>query len=342
MIDVAREAGVAFKTVSRVVNGEQVRPDSLERVNAAIAKLGYRRNVGAASLRSGRSWTVGLLVYEIQESFQLAMAQVIEAALAEKGYRLVVASTMALHEREAGFFEAFCANGFDGLIVLPSTDDQAYMQAELDAGVSIVFVDRPPRNLETDVVLAENRAGARQATTHLIDAGHRRIGYFSLLLDNYTGIERHLGYCEAFEAADLPVDDRLLAIWPESRAQTLDALDRMLALADPPTAFLSGASPLSKNLLWAFRQRGLQPAFISYDDFELSDVIEPAVSVVSQDSRQMGLAAVDFLLRRMEGDQSPPQTVKFPTHFIERESSRTPNPPQAGRTTDIADRDGKS
>lgn len=324
MIDVAREAGVAFKTVSRVVNGEQVRQESLERVQAAIAKLGYRRNVGAASLRSGRSWTVGLLVYEIQESFQLSMAQVIEAALAERGYRLVVASTMAMHEREAGFFEAFCANNFDGLIVLPSTTEQSYMQPELDAGVSIVFVDRPPQNLQTDVVLAENRDGTRQATGRLIAAGHTRIGYFSLLLDNYTGIERHLGYRDAFAAAGLPVDDQLLAIWPEAREQTLAALDAMLALPDPPTAFLSGASPLSKTLLWAFRQRGIRPAFISYDDFELSDVFEPAVSVVSQDSRGMGLAAVEFLLRRMEGDESPPQTVRFPTRFIERESSLAP------------------
>lgn len=321
MVDVAREAGVGFKTVSRVVNGEHVRAESLERVNAAITKLGYRRNIGAASLRSGRSRTVGLLVYEISESFQLSMAQVIEAALADKGYRLVVASTFALHDREAGFFEAFCANNFDGLIVLPSTTEQSYMQPELDAGVSIVFVDRPPNNLETDVVLAENREGTRRATEHLIAQGHKRIGYFSLLLDNYTGIERHLGYCDALEAAGLTQDEGLLSIWPESRTQTLDALDAMLTLPHPPTGFLSGASPLSKNLLWAFRERGLTPAFISYDDFELADVLKPAVSVVLQDARSMGLAAVELLLRRMEGDDSPPQTLRFATHFVERESS---------------------
>jgi len=322
MIDVAREAGVAFKTVSRVVNGEHVRPESQERVNAAIIKLGYRRNIGAASLRSGRSWTIGLLVYDISESFQLAMAQVVETALAEKAYRLVVASTMGLHEREAGFFEAFCANGFDGLIVLPSTTDQSYMRPELDAGVSIVFVDRPPKNLETDVVLAENRDGMRGATEHLVAAGHKRIGFFSLPLDNYTGVERNQGYCEALVSAGLACDERLVSAWPESRRQTLEALDAMLSLADPPTAFISGASPLAKNLLWAFRQRGIHPAFVSYDDFELADVFEPSITVVSQDARQMGLAAVDLLLRRMEGDEAPSRVIRIPTHFIERESSR--------------------
>lgn len=318
MIDVAREAGVAFKTVSRVVNGEPVRRESLERVDAAIAKLGYRRNIGAASLRSGRSRTVGLLVYDISESFQLSLAQIIEATLAEKGYRLVVASTLGLGEREAEFFEQFCANNFDGLIVLPSTDEQSYMRAELEAGVSIVFVDRPPRSLETDVVLAENRDGMRGATEHLIAEGHRRIGYFSLALDNFTGLERAGGYREALAAAGIAYDERLVSKWPESREQTLKAMDAMLALAEPPTAFLSGASPLAKNLLWAFRQRKINPAFVSYDDFELADVFEPPVTVVSQDSRQMGLAAVDFLLRRMGGDTAPPRVVKVPTHFIER------------------------
>ncbi|MCX5496505.1 LacI family DNA-binding transcriptional regulator [Kaistia dalseonensis] len=324
MIDVAREAGVAFKTVSRVVNGEPVRRESLERVDAAIAKLGYRRNIGAASLRSGRSRTVGLLVYEISESFQLSLAQIVEAALAEKGYRLVVASTMGLGEREAEFFESFCANNFDGLIVLPSTVEQSYMRPELEAGVSIVFVDRPPKNLETDVVLAENREGMRHATEYLIAGGHRRIGFFSLKLDNYTGVERHGGYRDALDAAAVSYDERLVSEWPETRQQALEALDAMLALPSPPTAFLSGASPLAKRLLWAFRQRKITPPFVSYDDFELADLFEPPVTVVSQDSRRMGLAAVDLLLQRMQGDTTPPRVVRIPTHFIERGGSIMP------------------
>lgn len=322
MIDVALAAGVALKSVSRVVNGEKVRPHTQAAVEKAIRDLGYRRNEGAAALRSGQSRTIAFIANDIGEASQLALADAIEDALAEEDFRLVVASTRGERAREEGLFRAFCGNGINGLIVLPTVGEQSYMRLDVESGVHVVFVDRPAKGITADSVLSTNRDGAREATERLLAAGHRRIGYFSMETDLYTGRERLRGYRDAVRRSGLNFDAQLVANTYTSREALLEAYDAMNALDDPPTAFLSATSRISKNLLWVFRVRGARPSFVGFDDFELADVLTPSVSVVAQDSRKMGQVAAKLLLDRMRGAESSPQQVEVKTQWRERESVR--------------------
>lgn len=322
MLDVAAAAGVGLKSVSRVINGEKVRPATLDAVQAAVESLGYRRNDSAALLRSGRSSTVGLIVNDMSEAFQLRLATSIEDALAEKGYRLVVASTRGEHAREVAAFHSLSAQGVDGLIVLPTLGDQGYMRPELDLGLALVLVDRPPAGPEVDAVLSTNYEGSRSATDLLIANGHRRIGYFTLETELHTGAERLRGHLASLASHGIPEDAGLVAHWPNGRDEVLAEVDRMMAMDDPPTAFLAAISRLAKHLVWAFRRRGISPSLIAYDDFELADLLEPPLSVVSQDAQAMGREAARLLLLRISGHGGPPRRIEVPTRLIERDSVR--------------------
>lgn len=332
MLDVAAEAGVGLKTVSRVINGEKVRPATLAAVTAAVERLGYRRNDSAALLRSGQSMTIGLIVNDISEAFQLRLATSIEDAVAQHGFRLAVTSTRGEHAREIAAFNSFCAQGVDGLIVLPTLGDQEYMRPELDAGLPLVLVDRPARGPEVDAVLSTNFDGAQAATELLLANGHRRIGYFALETELYTGAERLRGCQAALASHGIAPDKDLIAHWPYGRDAVLAELDRMLALDSPPTAFLAAISRLAKHLVWAFRQRVISPSLISYGDFELADVLDPPVTVVAQDATEMGRQAARLLLARMSGDAAPPRRIEVPTRLIERESVRRCLAPTASQT----------
>ena len=176
MRDVARSAGVSLKTVSRVINGEAaVAPATAARVTDAIAELGFERNDLARSLRPGHSsGTLGLVIEDVGNPFYSVVAQAVEDAARLRGLLLITASAREDPEREYELVTALLRRRVDALLVVPIGDDHRYLTRNGDH-VSTVFLDRPPREIEADTVLADDRAGAQRATEHLLAHGHSRI-----------------------------------------------------------------------------------------------------------------------------------------------------------------------
>ena len=165
MIDVARHAGVSLKTVSRVVNGEaSVARDLVDRVLASVAELGFRRNDIARTLRSGEvSRTIGLLIEEIANPFYAAIAGVAADIAAEHRTLLITVSSEEDPEREKALLLNLCQRRVDGLLVVPAGDDHSYLRPEVQMGIPVVFLDRPPRQLLADTVLVDNKGGSQMA-----------------------------------------------------------------------------------------------------------------------------------------------------------------------------------
>jgi LacI family transcriptional regulator len=329
MRDVARRAGVSLKTVSRVVNGEDgVRPDTTEKVNAAISALGFRRNDIARALRGGkRTRSLGLVIKDVANPFYSLIARGVEEVARTNDLLVISGCSDEDPARERHLIRSLCERRVDGLLVVPSGNDHRYLIPEINMGTPAVFIDRPPEDaLQADVVLIDNAGGARAAVTHLIEHGHRRIACLVDLPGIFTARERRRGYDEALREHDVSVDESLIRVGQHDVAGAESAMAELLALGDPPTAVFTGNNRLTVGALRAIQAAGAGTALVGFDDLELADMLATPVTVVAHYPAEMGRRAAGLLCRRMAGEELPPQRVVLPTHLIVRGSGELPPP----------------
>lgn len=315
MKDVASRAGVALKTVSRVVNGESgVTPETIKRVLGAIEDLGFRRNESARLLRTGRTATLGLITDNWGDPDHAAIGRGVEEVARDHGFLVFTGSTDSDPEREEGLALRLCSRRVDGLIMAPTSGDHEYLVPEMEAGVSAVFIMRPPGLADADVVLADERGGAKAAVQHLIAQGHRRIGYLDGDRNAYRSRELVRGYTEAMSAAGLPVDGTWTTLVPQRLVES------------QVTAVFCGSREHTMRALHALAAQGRarRVAVVGFGDFELADLLSPGITVVSYDPAEIGRAAGELLVHRVEGEQGPARQVELPTRLIPRGSAEFP------------------
>lgn len=327
--DVAAEAGVSVKTVSRVVNDEPgVAPQVRERVRALVERLAYRPDVGARTLRRSdrRSASIALLLEDVANPYSAALLRAVEDVARPLGVVVLAASVDEDPARELALTRAFGSRNVDGLVLAPAGDDQSHLAEELDAGTAVVCVDRIAQGLGVDSVVATDAAGVAEGVTHLAAHGHRRIGFLGDLATIATARLRHDGYRAALAAGDLPYDPHLVVRDLRDDDAVDAAVAGLLTLPDPPTALFSAQNLVTAGVVRALRNRELQHAvaLAGYDDFEFADLLSPAVTVVAQDPCTIGRTAAELLFDRIAGDRSAPRVVEVPTRLIVRGSGEIP------------------
>jgi LacI family transcriptional regulator len=206
-----------------------------------------------------------------------------------------------------------CARRVDGLIIVPAPGDHRYLAPEIEAGVAAVFVLRPPTLAGVDAVLADERSGAKAAVTHLIQHGHRRIGYLGDPA-GYRTRELLRGYAAAMATAGLPADESWRTL---TRRQLLDPAESAV------TAVLCGGREHTAMALrtLAGAGAGRRVAVVGFGDLELADVVSPGITVVSYNPGQAGRTAGELIVRRLAGETGPPRRVLLPTRLIARGSA---------------------
>ena len=325
MREVAAVARVSLKTVSRVVNGESgVSPRLARRVMSAAERLNYRHNVPASNLRrsNGRSATIGVVLEDVANPFASALHRSIEDVAVQRGVLVFAGSSDEDGERERRLVSAFASRRVDGLIIQPASHDHNYLMVERRAGTAIVFVDRPPAHLDADTVVTDNAAGVRRGVHHLIENGHRRIGYLGDLHTIDTARERYEGYCAELAEKNIGLDERLVRLDLRGIARAEAAATELLSAAEPPTALFTGQNFITIGAFRALRGLGLHKsvALVGFDDILLADLLEPGITVIAQDPAAIGRAAAEILFRRLDGDRSPPQRRVVLTRMITRGS----------------------
>lgn len=329
MRDVAALAGVSQKTVSRVVNDEAgVSEDLVRRVQKAAQQLGYRHNLAASNLRAGRrNGSVALLVQDLSNDYSAALLRAVDDLARDQGLVVLSASLDEEEAREREIVANLIARRVDGMILMPATSSQAYLQPDVAAGFAVVMIDRVPAQVATDYVVVDNVRGAREATEHLINRGHRRIALVTDDLSIATARERREGYLAALEAAGLPADPTLM-----HAARTVEAsrsvVDGLLGLADPPTAVFAGRNTAAVGTAVALRARGLQHevALVGFDEIRLAELVDPGITTVDQDPAEVGRRAAAMLLARLDGTAGLPQGIVLPTRLHPRGSGEIPGP----------------
>ena len=325
MKDVATRAGVALKTVSRVVNDERgVTPETASRVRNAINELGFRRNDSARLLRKGQTASIGLIMEDIGDPFYSALSRAVEDVAHWNGSLLFTGSSDEDPQREQELVLALCARRVDGLIVIPASGDHRYLLPEIAAGIASVFVDRPAGMIDADAVLADNIGGTRTGVTHLIRQGHRRIGFIGDDPHIYTAAQRHQGYQEAMAGAGLETAPSWVAMGKPAPDGIRDTLRRMLGGPSPVTALFCGNNRITVLALREIAAAGRRIALVGFDDFELADLLNPGVTVVAQNPAEMGRRATELLFGRLAGARGPTQYVELGTQLIVRGSGEIP------------------
>jgi LacI family transcriptional regulator len=333
MRDVAHRAGVSLKTVSRVINGEPgVATETAARVTDAISALGFQRNDLARSLRHGRSSsTLGLIIEDVANPFYSAVAQAVETAARERGLMLITASCEEDPEREREMVTALLRRRVDALLVVPAGPEHRWLQ-EAAAGTPVVFLDRPPGDIEVDTVLLDNVGGARQAAEHLIAHGHERIAYVSDdASDVWTAQERLTGFRDAHATAGLELHDDLLRLGTHRADEAEAVVAELLRLpeSERPTALFTANNRNTVGALRALQAAATPPALVGFDDFELADLL--GASVVRFEAADLGKEASKLAFARLDGDNKPPQRVVIRTEVVARGSGERRPPSEERR-----------
>jgi LacI family transcriptional regulator len=325
MRDVAALAGVGLKTVSRVVNGESNVSDATRaRVETAIERLDYRRDINASLLRrlGRRTATIGLVLEDVSNPFSSALHRAIEDHARERGVLLFAGSCDEDPDREREMIGTFRARRVDGIVVVPASSDHRYLLPEQRARTPLVFVDRPARFINADSVTSDNVGGSERAVAHLAASGHRRIAFLGDALEIQTAADRLQGYRLGLRALGLDEDPAIVRPGLRNVDAAACAVKELLRAPNPPSALFTAQNLVTIGALHALRELGLEhgTALVGFDDVELADLLEPAVTVVAQDPAAMGSAAAEILFRRLDGDDSPPEHVVIDVELIARGS----------------------
>ncbi len=351
MRDVAERAGVGMMTVSRVLNGTaQVRDETKERVYRALEELHYRPNLMARALRGFGTRSIGVILPYLFDPFFASCAHAISTIAKQHAYSVLLATSDENTETEAEQLRDLLRRQVEGIIVFPASKGESHLTDPDFLGTPMVAVDRPlgraagrsrsrvadgaatgvrlrsAHGAPVDTVLVENQQGATLATEHLIQHGHRRVLYIGLNRRIFTMQSRVDGYMKAMQSAGLEPE-----CFDEGHdeAATLEFVRRLRSRPNPPTAIFAANGLSTRHALHAIASLDIhipeEMAFIGFDDFDLADILRPALTVVRQPIQRVGEESAELLFARLDHDSEtkpnrPAQRRTLPVELVLRRS----------------------
>lgn len=328
IFDVAREAGVSTATVSRVANGHaNIRPETRQRVEKAMKKLGYVANAQARGLAGGKTNVIGLLVDGLESAYVTQIARGINRAATERGYDVLL-STMTLRPYQPLYVEQLFQGLVEGLVVLLASGFERYLDEVSKRGFPVVLIDHAPTTL-APVVKTANKMGTRSAVEYLAELGHRRIGFITGFLDVNSAVERLEGYKATLDELEIPVAEELIQHGDFMLEGGIQGTKGLLDLEDPPTAIMCSSDLEAFGALQVARERGIRVpqdlSIVGFDDLPEAKYVTPPLTTVRQPMLDMGRMSAELLLDGIGGSSIPTSTVELPTQLVIRESTASPH-----------------
>ena len=323
--DVAREAQVSINTVSRALNDKpDVRPETREIVLEAAERLGYRPNRLARGLRSSQTGVIGTIVADIANPFFSAVVKGMGEEARAAGYSLVLQDTAEVYANEESAIRTLQAEQVDGVLLTPVQSSRESLRMLREANLPFVLVARHFDDSETNCVVADDVDGGRLATAHLLDRGHRRIGFINGPLVNSSARERLAGYRAALQERGLGTDPVLMSDGALTMEDGYEHAGRLLAEAQP-TALFAFSDYVALGAMKAVQEAGLSipedVAVVGYDDIDFSSCLQSPLTTVRVPKREIGRQVVRILIQMLKQPDLAPQVVRLPVELIVRDSS---------------------
>lgn len=334
MRDVARVAGVSMATVSRALkNPEIVTERTRRRVAEAIETTGYVYNAVAADFTRQRSNLVGLIVFSMKSSIQSELIDGVQSELQKHGFSLVVGNSQYEPATEATLISLFAERQLAGVIVAESTDGNRERLRQLArSGIPTVITWEHAAESELDCVGISNQEAARQATRHLIELGHRRIG---LIAGRYDRIERvrhrYDGYTEALAESGMHLDPMLCRQGAPNLESGDAAMRELLALPKPPTAVFAASDTLALGALSAASDLGVRVpqdvSVVGFDDLDFARFTCPPLTTIRVPVFEMGRLAASIVIENASPtaeshrSEKPINRILLETELVVRKST---------------------
>lgn len=324
--DVARLAGVSQATVSRALAGSsKVSPDTLLRIQKAMATLNYVPHAGAQAMKTRRTHVLGLVVAEITNPFYAELLDELTQQLHAAGYRLVIWNAGATGHGDA--LTAIAERAVDGVIFTTATDDSPELHAALAKGSPLVLINRIVDNLDCDQVTSDNYSGGVAVADYLVDNGRVHAAYIGGLENASTSRQRGAGFLDRMAERGHPVAESLRRHGAFSHDSTVHVMTALLGLPRPPEAVFCANDFMAFGALDAVRARDestqLPVWVIGYDDVEMAAWASLSLTTVRQPSRDMARAGARMLLQRLDDPTRDTQRMVFPSELIVRKSTQS-------------------
>lgn len=323
---IAQLAKVSKATVSRVLNNSpKVTEETRERVMKAIKKSGYYPSVMARRLTTNKAETIGLIIPSPQDKtfgnpFYTEILRGFTHQAKIEGYDLL----LFINEHEFNYSQLFYDRRVDGLLLVGIKRD--------DKGIAQLSKNKFPYVLtgkvddeDANYVDAENRKGAYQAVSHLINLGHKRIAYIGGSFEFVFNQERFEGYLSALRDHNLEYGKELTMKSISTQESGYEAMQKILKSSSIPTAVFAANDLDAIGAMRAIKEKGLRIpediSLVGFDDIQLASYVDPALTTVRQSIFEMGTTAINLLVSMIEGNKKETQKIELPTQLIIRKSS---------------------
>lgn len=319
--DVASRAGTSIATASRVLNNiGYIADETRERVMQAAEALNYQPNLRAKGLRRGSSHTVGILIPNLQNAYYTALADSISLLLTRNGYQLLLSSTRDDPAIEWETLRTMLGHDVDGLIWVPTSHDPRLLKILESQRTPTVSIIRRCAKDMLDTIVFEDFAGSRAATQHLIQLGHRRIGFIGGDIHHSSNYDRWQGYLAALKAAAILVDEKLIRLGSTRSSWGSLAANELLSLAERPTALYAASNAIMAGVMKTVYQHKVkipeQLSLICFDDLDWFSFSSPPITAIAISHERIAEAAVELLLQRIhEARTSEQKPIEIQVNF---------------------------
>jgi LacI family transcriptional regulator len=329
LADIASACGVSSATVSLVLSGSPaVAASTRKRVEAEIVRQGYVYNRSAANLRRKISSSVAVVINDLSNPFVAEFAAGVDEALAEAGCVMLLGSSGESVERQRAVLQSLIEHGPAGVILTPAEGTKVSdLQPVVGLHTPLLLFNREVPEATWDYLGADNIAGARMATEHLLSQGHTRIAFFGGHRDSSSCRQRVEGYLSALTEAGITPEPRWMIECAPTRMQAATATAALFARDPAPTAAVTYNDGVALGLMMGLRARNITPgrdfAVTGFDDIPEAHAQVPALTTLATGPRALGRQAVGLVLGRGNKPDLPARRTISPVSLVTRDSSLT-------------------
>lgn len=304
--DLAEYTGLSLGTISKYINGGEVKPKNKDLIDEAIKALHYNVNQFARGLRTNRSKTIGVLIPSLENFFCTSLVASIEEELYQHQFSVMVCAYQEDSQRERDQLRFLQSKNVDAIVIVPTNSFKTARMVRdiIDTGTYCIAVDRKLMGIKCDYVGINNFQIAYDVTSYLLEKGHKRIGLLGTGQTTLTAIERYNGYAKALEDAGIAEDQSLVGFGNNFASGAYRQARRFLRLRNRPTAIFATNYDTTLGAITAINELGLSVpediSVVGFDNLSVAKVFNPSLTIVAQPMQEISHATVTRILANID------------------------------------------
>jgi LacI family transcriptional regulator len=305
--DIQRLTNLSLSTISKYFNGGNVMDANRKAIDRAVTKLDYRVNEYARGLKSKRSKTIGVLISELNSTFNTSIIADIEDIMRQNGYGTIICDSRLDKQVEKDALEFLLGKMVDGIITIPFDRSGEHLNLADERGVPVVLIDRLLTDYKADAVIMDNRGAAELAVKEFASNGHSRIAILCGPDSIYTMNSRMDGFKSALKKCGIELNEDYLISGEINISGGYEGAKRLLKLKNPPTALFCSNYEITLGAIIAINESGVkiptEISIVGFDNLPLAQIVKPKLTIISQPMREIAVNAANLMLEHLESEQ---------------------------------------